>query len=238
MRAVWCTKAAVPDSKRACAVSLILLLAAFGAFSQEVVTAEAYFSAVAETYAEVDDYEAAFQFRHDDQVSSGSISYKHPNKLRLDFDEPEGQVLVSDGELLTVYYPSLDVIFEQELSDRGTGGGADLASREGLRALRQNYAIAYLVGPDPVPLEEDDDEPVTKLKLTSNNPSEGFRQLELSISASNLLRRITGLTLNLQERVFDFTDIRINQAIPDARFDYESPPDANVFTDFLFGAEG
>ena len=145
--------------------------------------------------------------------------------------------MVSDGELLTVYYPSLDVIFEQELSDRGTGGGADLASREGLRALRQNYAIAYLVGPDPIPLAEDDDEPVTKLKLTSNNPSEGFRQLELSISASNLIRRITGITINLQERVFDFTDIRVNQAIPDARFEYESPPDANVFTDFLFGAE-
>ena len=220
---------------RASALTLLLLLAS-GALGQEVVTAESYFGAVAETYAGVDDYEATFRFRHADAVSTGSISYKHPNKLRLDFEQPEGQVLVSDGELLTVYYPSLDVIFEQELSDRGTGG-ADLASREGLRALRQNYAIAYLVGPDPAPLEEEDDEPVTKLKLTSSNPSEGFRQLELSISASNLIRRVTGITINMQERVFDFTDIRINQAIPDARFDYESPPDANVFTDFLFEGE-
>ena len=233
---MWCTKARVSERIRALAITLPLLAIGLDSVAQEVVTAEAYFSSVAERYAAVDDYEAAFQFRHGDEISSGSVSYKYPNRLRLDFEEPEGQVLVSDGELLTVYYPSLDVIFEQELSDRGSGG-VDLASREGLQALRQNYAIAYLVGPDPVPLEEDGDEEVTKLKLTSNSPSEGFRQLELSISPTKLIRRITGITLNLQKRIFDFTEIRINQAIPDARFDYDSPPDANVFTNFLFEAE-
>ena len=222
--------------RAAAGVALMLSLTAAG-FGQEVVTAESYFGSVAETYGSITDYEASFEFRNGEAVSSGAISYKHPNKLRLDFDEPVGQVLVSDGEQLTVYYPRLEVIFEQTLSNRGQPAGADLASREGLRALRENYAIAYLVGPEPAPLGDDELELVTKLKLTSRSVTEGYRQLELAISANKLIRRITGITTNLEERVFEFLDIRTNQNIPDARFDYKSPPDANMYTDFLFEAQ-
>jgi outer membrane lipoprotein-sorting protein len=211
-----------------------MLGVASAAVAQDVVTAEVYFSAVAESYASIADYEARFEFRNGEAVSVGAISYKHPNMLRLDFEEPVGQVLVSDGQLLTVYYPRLEVIFEQTLTYRRQPGGADLASREGLLALRENYAVAYLVGPEPAALDDQNAELVTKLRLTSRNTTEGYRQLELAITADSLIRRITGITLNLEERVFQFADIRTNQDIPDARFDYDSPPDANVYTDFLF----
>ena len=81
----------------------------------------------------------------------GALSYKRPNLLRIDFTNPAGQVIVSDGSVLTVYYPRLEVIFEQKLCGIvATTNVAGLASRQGLDFLQSNYAIAYLEGPDPV----------------------------------------------------------------------------------------
>ena len=168
---------------------------------------------------------------------AGRLSYKRPNLLRIDFTEPAGQVIVSDGSVLTIYYPALDVIFEQKLGDRGDDSAVGLASRQGLDYLQNNYAIAYLEGPDPVALDEGSSELVVKLNLTSRSATEGFRQLEIAVSASNLIRRIAGITVGLEQHRFDFLGVRTNQNIPEQRFVYESPASANVYRDFLFDSE-
>ena len=160
------------------------------------------------------DYEADIRISQGDTVMEGTLSYKQPNLLRIDFTEPEGQVIVSDGTLLTVYYPELEVIFEQTLRRRSDDTAAGLATRQGLHFLQSNYAIAYLVGPDPVSLDGLSGELVVKLNLTSRSTSEGFRQLEIAVAAGNLIRRITGITVGFEEHRFDFFNVRTNQNIP------------------------
>ena len=59
----------------------------------------------------------------------------------------------------------------------------------------------------------------------------------IAVGRNGLIRRITGVTLNYEEFVFDLTDIGINQNIPDTRFQYDSPAYANVYQNFLFEAE-
>ena len=129
-----------------------------------------------------------------------------------------------------------------------------MASSQELTYLKDNYSVAYLVGPEPVPLsyepdkegeseEEpekevpgpggDSDEMVMKLKFQSLSSAEGFRQLEISFSESGFIRRVTGTSIN-KELTLDFTDVRIDQNIPDAKFEYKAPANANVFSDFLF----
>ena len=213
------------------------LLAGEPSAAQPVITAENFFSQVAATYHGIDDYEADIRITQRSGSMAGRLSYKRPNLLRIDFSEPQGQVIVSDGSVLTVYYPALDVIFEQKLSDRGDDGGVGLASRQGLDYLQNNYAIAYVEGPDPVPLDEGSSELVVKLNLTSRSATEGFRQLEIAVSAGNLIRRISGITVGLQEHRFDFLAVRTNQNIPSQRFVYVSPASANVYRDFLFESE-
>ncbi len=205
--------------------------------AQAVVTAERFFDRVSETYGGIVDYEADIRITQGDTVMEGALSYKRPNLLRIDFSRPAGQVLVSDGRLLTIYYPDLEVIFEQTLRRPGDDGAAGLASRQGLHFLKSNYAIAYVVGPDPVPLDGPAGEPVVKLMLTSRSATEGFRQLELAVAAGNLIRRISGITVGFEEHRFDFFNVRTNQNIPDTRFAYDSPPFANVYRDFLFESD-
>ena len=102
---------------------------------------------------------------------------------------------------------------------------------------KNNYSISYLVGPQAVPLDNFSEELVVKLKLSSRSTSEGFRQLEIAIDRGNLIRRVSGLTVGFKEHRFDFLNIKTNQNIPDARFEYDSPPFANVYQNFLYQPE-
>ena len=225
-----------PPGRTRTALLLAALAAVTGA-AQPVITAESFFAQVAATYHGIDDYEADILITQRSGTMAGRLSYKRPNLLRIDFTEPAGQVIVSDGSVLTIYYPALDVIFEQKLGDRGDDGALGLASRQGLDYLQNNYAIAYLEGPDPVPLDEGSEELVVKLNLTSRSATEGFRQLEIAVSAGNLIRRMAGITVGLEEHRFDFLAVRTNQDIPEQRFVYVSPASANVYRDFLFEAD-
>ena len=231
--------------------------AADGAAAQELITAQAFFDQVAEVYAGIRDYQAdvviaSRRFRRvtDDGGASalrevelsrmaGSLSFKRPDLLRVDFSDPAGQVLVSDGDLLTIYVPRLDLIIEQSLGGAAAPAAAGLASRlgraSGLRSLRSNYAIAYEVGPDPVPLADGSGQEVVRLLLRRRAAEEGFETIEVAVGSDKLIRSIVGEDRTGARLAIEFSAVRINRSIPDARFSYDSPPDANVYRDVLFG---
>ena len=98
---------------------------------------------------------------------TGALSFKRPNLLRIDFADPEEQVLAVDGELLTIYIPHLNVTMVQKLDPIAPTAvsPAGIASAEGLRLLKNKYSVAFVEGPDPVPLDEDSDEMVMNLKF-------------------------------------------------------------------------
>ncbi len=202
--------------------------------AQDILTAPRFFDSVSERYGGINDYVATIQIQREESDMEGTLYYRAPNLLRIDFTVPEGQFLVSDGENLSVYVPQYNVVLQQKLRSRGSEAVASMASEEGLSLLRSNYSIAYLDDPTPVRLDEESRELVTKLRLTWRSTTEGFRQLTLSITEDLLIRRIEGTTVNYDEIVFDFEDIRINQNIPARRFEYESPASANTYSDFLF----
>lgn len=221
---------------------ILTLFLAFPALGQEILTAPDFFDRVSERYSEIVDYSADLAIVNGETTYGGELFYRRPSFIRVNFGEPEGQVLVSDGETLQVYIPRYNVVLKQQLLREGGPGPAALANAEGLELMRRNYSIAYLDSPDPVPLNEESggaaaEEMVTKLRLTWRSTSEGYRQLTLSIGEDLLIRRIVGVTIGFEEVQFDFTNIELNQNIPAARFDYEPPSSANTFEDFLFERE-
>jgi outer membrane lipoprotein-sorting protein len=205
--------------------------------AQEIQTAENYFDEVSARYGKIQDYTANISITQGETVMSGILYYKNPQLLRIDFTDPEEQVLVTNGVELTVYIPRYEVILVQRLRRRSQAAIASMASEQGLHLLKKNYGVAYLSGPEFVPLEEGSEEQVRKLKMESRSTAEGFRQIVLAVGRTGLIRRITGVTIGYEEFVLDLTDIVVNQNIPDTRFEYDSPPYANVYNDFLFEAE-
>jgi outer membrane lipoprotein-sorting protein len=206
--------------------------------AQDIQTAVSFFDELSARYGEVEDYQANLRITREESESTGTIEYRIPNQVRVDFEEPAGQVLVSDGELLQVYIPEHNVVLEQSLRRRSEGAIATLANEQGLNLLRQNYSIAYLDTPEAVPLDEGSDEMVIKLRLNWRNSNEGYRQLIISVDDNMLIRRIIGVTARYEEIQFDFEDVVVNRGIPESRFDYEAPSSANTFDSFLFEREG
>lgn len=219
-------------------ILLGLLAATPSVRGQEILTAVDFFSLVADRYAAIEDYTANVRIVNRGVTSSGTLFFGRPNRVRIDFTQPEEQVIVSDGEVLQAYIPRFNVVLMQQLRRSGGNAVGALATPEGLQLLRRSYGIAYLQSPEPVPLDDEDPEPVTKLELTWNSTREGYRRLVLSIDESLLIRRIEGVSVTFQEVQFDFADVRLNQGLPDARFEYEAPSSANIFNDFLFDGEG
>ena len=166
----------------------------------------------------------------------GEISFKRPNLLRIDFSDPETQVICFNGDLLTIYLPGSHAILNQTVqSDDGTSSGANLATPNGLTLMSRYYSIAYETGQDVVPLEEGSDEKVVKLVLSRKTSSEGFRIIRLSINPdSQLIRRVEATTTKNEKFTFDFTEYALNQGIPDTRFMYDAPSSANNYNNFLY----
>ena len=216
---------------------IFLLNSAFFVFSQEIVTADKYLEYSSERYTHVNDYEANVLIRSGSSEMIGNLSFLNPFFLRIDFTKPSEQVLVFNGELLTVYIPELRAVLNQTVAPmrRTSAVGASMASAQGLQLLRRGYVPAFLTGPEPMPLEERSREMVVKLRLTRRLASEGFREIILCIDPETLLiRRIEGRTIAEVLVRFDFTNIRTNVGIPEQRFVYDSPASANLYNNFLF----
>ncbi len=211
-----------------------LVLGIFGAgeglYAQDILTASQFFDQISEKYEFIQDYEADITITQSNSVLTGIIYYKNPNRIRINFSNPVEQVIVSDGRLLTVYLPEQSVTLTQNLS------GSD-SDAQGLRLFRQGYSIAYKDTPDYVPLEAGSREEVIKLNLVWKNTDEGFRQIEMSIGENGLIRRLKGITKDYDEIQIDLENIKTNQSIPEARFDYESPSSSYVIDNFIFPDE-
>jgi len=223
--------------KQGFTVLLFIFSAVFSVFSQEIITADRYLESVSERYGNIRDYEAQVVVRSGSTEMLGNLSYLDPFFLRIDFTKPTEQVLVFNGETLTVYLPDLRAVLNQTVAParRSSTVGASMASAQGLQLLRRGYVPAFLAGPDPVPLEDRSRENVVKLRLTRRLASEGFSEIILSINPeTRLIRRIEGRTIADVLVRFDFTNIRTNLGIPEQRFIYDSPASANLYNNFLF----
>ncbi|MDR1909807.1 MAG: outer-membrane lipoprotein carrier protein LolA [Spirochaetaceae bacterium] len=203
--------------------------------AQEIVTAERYLDAVSELYGTIRDYEARIAIRSGSTNMYGTVSHLAPSFLRIDFTTPAQQVIVFNGETLTVYLPEYRAVLNQQVSSVGRRPQASLATAQGLSLLRRNYVPSFVTGPAPSPLEQGSTEMVVKIRLSRRVVSEGFREIILDVDpVTRLIRRIEATTLAGGLLQFDFSQIQINQGIPEGRFIYDSPASANLYNDFLF----
>ncbi len=202
-------------------------------FAQNITTASAYFKSVSEYYGTLKDYEVDFEIKMDKQETAGVLSFKAPDLLRMDYTNPKEQVIVFNGELLTVYLPNSDAILQQQVQDNGSA--VSLSTPQGLALLSRYYTVAYETGQNAEPLEEGSDEMVIKFILSRKSTAEAFRYIKVAVTASsNLIRRIEAVTPKGEEFIFNFYDYKLNQGISDQRFIYDAPPSANNINNFLF----
>ena len=228
----------MPISRRLfTALCLVFCVAATGA--QTITTADSFFSSVSDAYAKINDYSSTIVISYGatskKDTMTGRSVFKVPNLLRIDFTNPAEQTIVFNGDELTIYLPTYNVILTQSVEKSSGSSGASLATPQGLSLMKRYYSVAYETKSDPVPLEENSKEQVIILLLSRKTTTEMFRTIRLMISPdTKLIRRIDALTISGDHVQFDFTGYSLNQGVLDNRFVYDSPASANIFNDFLF----
>jgi outer membrane lipoprotein-sorting protein len=223
--------------KKSLPLLFLLVLNLNAVFGQQIVTADRFMEMVSERYGGIRDYQANLDIRSGNSDMYGIVSYISPTFLRIDFSRPAEQVILFNGEMLTIYLPDYRAVLNQSVAHgrRSPASGAGMASAQGLTMLRRNYVPSFVTGPSPEPLDGGNPEMVVKIRLTRRSVSEGFREIILSVNAeSRLIRRIEARTIAETELRFDYTNIRTNMGIPEQRFIYDSPPSANMYHNFLF----
>jgi len=216
-------------------LALFLLLPSF-AFSDNVLSAEKFLSDLSKDFEGVKDYTAVVAVTQGKTSSHGTLFYKAPSSLRINFDDPEGQVLVIDNDKLTAYFPQYGVVLEQRYRQKADSSVENLVSSQGLLMLQRNYSVGYLSGPSPVPLEQGSKEMVVKLKLVPVTTT-GFSQLVVSVKGTQI-RRIEGTEQSGDTISLDMANVHVNTGLPASRFTYDPPEDATVISDWLFNPEG
>ena len=222
-----------------CAILAAALVAAAPVAAGDIVTASQYSGQVADRYSQINDYEGTIAITTGKEAMRGTIYFKNPSLLRVDFTSPPNQVIAFDGQTLTVYVPGYNAILQQAAADKPGAGSASLATREGLKMLRRNYTVAFESSPAPQALEGGAaGETAIRLVLGRSSAAEGFKTIKLYVTPdTKLIRRIEGWTIAGDKLTFDFTGIKTNVGIPASRFVYDSPASANVYNNFLFKSD-
>lgn len=213
-------------------IALFMLFSA-SLFAQSITTASAYFKTISEYYSTLKDYEANFEIKIEKQETAGRLSFKAPDLLRLDYTNPEEQVICYNGDTLTIYLPDSDAVLQQTITE--DIGAEALTTPQGLSLLSRYYTVAYETGQNAEPLEDGSDEMVIKFILTRKSAAEAFRYINIAVSEqTKLIRRMEAVTPKGEVIMFDFYDYVLNQDITDQRFIYDAPSSANNYNNFLF----
>ena len=205
-------------------------------FAQNITTASAYFKTISEYYGTIKDYEVDFEIKIDKKESAGKLSFKAPNLLRMDYTNPQEQVICFNGDVLTIYIKEpAEAVLQQQVTADNSNNTATLTTPQGLSLMSRYYSVAYETGQAAEPLEAGSDEMVVKLILSRKSASEAFKYIKIAVNAeTKLIRRIEAVTPKGEQFVFNFFDYVLNQNLSEQRFVYVAPSSANNYNNFLF----
>src|SRR5258708_15492842 len=149
----------------------------------------------------------------------GTVSFRKPGRMRWEFETPEKQTIVSDGETLYSYDPDLNQVVETPLK----------------QALKSSSATSFLLGIGNINRD---------FKAAFANPPAPNGLVNLILDAKKGGYKIEGgldpktynlMTLTLTDQLgdvtrIDFSDIRDNVELPDSTFAFKAPAGADIVT--------
>lgn len=158
---------------------------------------------------------------------SGTWYQERPDRFRMDFSDPEGDLIVSDGSHLWLYYPSThpgQVIRSELAAERRRGATAvDLQGRI-FEEARRHFDASY-VGRDTL-----GGHPVHRILLEARTAEAPYREVELWLDTSSLLlRRLQLEDRSETVRTVTLEELRTGVTLADSLFRFRPPPGVEVF---------
>jgi len=157
--------------------------------------------------------------------ASGSVCFKHPDKMRWQYTEPEEQLVVSDGRTFWIYRP-LDhqVMVGETAAYFGDGKGASFLSDMGL--LESRFTVGWA---KTGTLADHNREAVHVLELVPKNGLGGISVLYLVVSRKTLevVETVSYNPFGDETRI-RFSDFTYDPPLDDAFFSFRVPEGVDI----------
>jgi len=214
------------------AVSVLALSSGAPANAQDAPDAATVAAWVEARYNATGSLSARFVQRYHNRVyertttSRGRVRFRRPGMMRFDYDQPNGKVVVSDGENIVVYEPpdtgsQRGQYFEQPIGDAQLP--AALSFLTGSGSFTENYRFRLLSARDLRYTGQ-------VLELRSRRPSPHYSRILLYVDDSaarrGVIQRIVIVDHSNNQNRFDFEDQNYTRAVSPATFRYRPPGNA------------
>ncbi len=224
------------------AVPLLLLMILFSGISLEAykfdfVTVSDIVTKIKKRFGELETYQASFTIVSEKlgkkKTQRGVIKYKASNRLLLQFYSPQGQKIVSNGKMMWIYIPSMNVVAEQDL--KGDGGIFSTGTKTGLKRLFSKYHYRF-AGKEQPEVQKNGPKMYT-LYLKQKESRSGYRTLRLWVSEDFMIRKAKGETSSGKKIEITFSDIKTNINLPNGLFKFDVPARARVIKNPMISEE-
>ncbi len=162
------------------------------------------------------------------RTGTGSWHQEKPGLFRMDFDEPEGDLVVSDGRALWLYYPSTHPgqVVRTRLDSAAAGRSREVVDLQGriLERARTAYEASYLGR------EEVDGHGTHLVELKPRNEDAAYERVRLWIDARRwLVRKLSFTDHSETVRTIVLDELETGVSLPDSLFRFEPPDSVEVF---------
>ncbi len=149
----------------------------------------------------------------------GTVSFRKPGRMRWEFEDPEKQTIVSDGETLYSYDPDLNQVVETPLKQALKSSSAT-SFLLGMGNINRDFKAQFAHPPTPTGLVD----------LILDAKTGGYKiEVGLDPKTYNLM------TLTLTDQLgdvtkIDFSDVHDNVELADSTFAFKAPAGADIVT--------
>jgi outer membrane lipoprotein carrier protein len=220
-------------------VCVLMLIASSRAypFKFDFTTVSDIVDNIKKKFAKIESYQANFTILSEKagktRQQTGVIKYKARNKLCIEFSQPYGQKIISNGNTMWIYIPSMNVVAEQDL--RSDSGIFVSGTKSGLNWLFAKYH--YRFDSKEQPTKQDDGTKKYTLFLKQKESRSGFRKLKLWVSEEYFIVRARGETTTGKTIDITFSNLKINPKLPNGIFKLDMPPHARVIKNPMISEE-
>ncbi len=154
-------------------------------------------------------------------LSTGTIAFKKPGRMRWDYDKPEPRMFLSNGQVLWLYEPTEKQAFRQDL-----------------KTSQLPAALAFLMGKGKITDEFDvtfakDDHHGRpgdfRLALSPKQPQSAYKSILFVVDPKEFLVRESVLVDSQgNTNHFIFDDLEVNAKVPDSFFKWTPPAGVRV----------
>jgi len=203
-------------AKIVCFLSILLLAPTVSLSANEGVNrAKAFFADLVTLEGHFSQKVQGAQLNVTDQ-SSGHFVIKRPGQFRWVYTKPYAQEIVADGAKIWVYDEDLEQVTIKPFN--ATLGSTPAALLSGTTPLQENFVMEE-VAPDGT---------MRRVQLSPKDNEASFTQIILGFVGGLLVRM--ELMDNLDQlTLLTFTDIKKNQSVNAASFQFDTPKNADVF---------